>query len=61
MDAPARAVSLSHLAVLVVRDVAARPSIFQSGPGSANLLQAAFTATSMVCVTGLTVVDTATF
>ena len=33
----------------------------RSGPGSASLLEALFTATSAVCVTGLTIVDTATF
>ena len=31
------------------------------GPGGASLLEALFTATSAVCVTGLTVVDTATY
>ncbi len=31
------------------------------GPGGASLLEAAFTATSALCVTGLSVVDTATF
>ncbi|QOR46039.1 TrkH family potassium uptake protein [Trueperella pecoris] len=31
------------------------------GPGSASFLEALFTATSAVCVTGLTVVDTATY
>ncbi|MDH6235760.1 potassium transporter TrkG [Cryobacterium sp. CG_9.6] len=33
----------------------------RSGPDSATFLQAIFTATSAVCVTGLTVVDTATY
>ena len=33
----------------------------KQGPGGANLMQAAFTSTSVVCVTGLAVVDTATF
>jgi len=33
----------------------------RSGPGSASPLQALFTATSALCVTGLTVVDTATY
>jgi trk system potassium uptake protein TrkH len=35
--------------------------IAKSGPGGASLLEAVFTATSAVCVTGLTVVDTATY
>ncbi len=58
---PARAVSLSYLAVLAVGTLLLALPFSKEGPGSANLLQAAFTATSMVCVTGLTVVDTATF
>lgn len=33
----------------------------KAGPGSASLLEALFTATSAVCVTGLTVVSTATY
>jgi potassium uptake TrkH family protein len=35
--------------------------IAKAGPGGATLLEALFTATSAVCVTGLTVVDTATY
>jgi Trk-type K+ transport system membrane component len=35
--------------------------ISKRGEGGATLLEAAFTATSVVCVTGLSVVDTATF
>lgn len=35
--------------------------ISKNGPGGANFLEALFTATSAVCVTGLAVVDTATF
>ena len=35
--------------------------IAKAGPGGASLLEALFTATSAVCVTGLTVVDTATY
>jgi len=35
--------------------------IAKAGPGGASFAEAIFTATSAVCVTGLTVVDTATF
>ena len=35
--------------------------ISKVGPGGANFIQALFTSTSAVCVTGLTVVDTPTF
>jgi trk system potassium uptake protein TrkH len=35
--------------------------IAKVGPGGANFVEALFTSTSAVCVTGLTVVDTATF
>lgn len=35
--------------------------VSKRGPGSASLLEALFTATSSVCVTGLTVVDTPTY
>src|SRR5215204_5169139 len=35
--------------------------ISQTGPGGASFVEALFTATSAVCVTGLTVVDTETF
>lgn len=35
--------------------------VARAGPGGASLLQALFTATSALCVTGLTVVDTATY
>ena len=35
--------------------------IAKAGPGGASFIEALFTATSAVCVTGLTVVDTATY
>lgn len=58
---PAAAVALSYLVVLVVGTALLALPISKAGPGSANLLQAGFTATSVLSVTGLTVVDTASF
>ncbi|MFD7510865.1 TrkH family potassium uptake protein [Streptomyces sp. NPDC059853] len=58
---PARMVALGFaLAVVTGTTVLALP-ISRAGDGSAPLLTALFTATSAVCVTGLTVVDTGTY
>lgn len=58
---PAGGVVMAYLVVLAIGTVLLLLPIARSGPGGANLLQAAFTATSVVCVTGLAVVDTATY
>lgn len=48
------------LIILIVTTLLLLPTA-RRGPGSASFIEALFTATSAVCVTGLTVVDTATF
>ena len=58
---PAQGIAVGFgLAILVGTLVLMLP-IAKSGPGGADFLDALFTATSAVCVTGLGVVDTATY
>jgi potassium uptake TrkH family protein len=52
--------SLFALAILIGAGLLMLP-VATAGPGSASFLTAAFTSTSAVCVTGLIVVDTATY
>ncbi|MDQ1305268.1 MAG: trk/ktr system potassium uptake protein [Actinomycetota bacterium] len=52
---------MAYLIVLAIGTVLLLLPIARSGAGGATLLQAAFTSTSVVCVTGLAVVDTATY
>lgn len=52
--------SLFALAIVIGAGLLMLP-VATAGPGSASLLTAAFTSTSAVCVTGLIVVDTATY
>ncbi|HEX6077533.1 MAG TPA: potassium transporter TrkG [Micromonosporaceae bacterium] len=58
---PARLVPLAFLAVMAVGTGLLALPAAKAGPGSAPLITALFTATSAVCVTGLTTVDTATY
>lgn len=58
---PAQAIALGFgLAVAVGTAILMLP-MAKTGPGGATFLEALFTATSAVCVTGLAVVDTATY
>ncbi|MDQ1245877.1 MAG: trk/ktr system potassium uptake protein, partial [Actinomycetota bacterium] len=58
---PAGMIMSAYLALLVVGTALLMLPIARVGDGGATLLEAAFTATSVVCVTGLAVVDTATY
>lgn len=58
---PAGMVMSAYLALLLIGIVLLSLPIAKVGPGGATLMEAAFTATSVVCVTGLAVVDTATY
>ncbi|HEU5110864.1 MAG TPA: potassium transporter TrkG [Micromonosporaceae bacterium] len=58
---PARLVPLAFLAATLVGTGLLMLPVSRAGPGSAPLLTALFTATSATCVTGLAVVDTATY
>lgn len=55
---PVRVVPLAFLAAILVGTVLLMLPAARAGPGAADPLTAAFTATSAVCVTGLIVVDT---
>jgi len=58
---PTRAVPLGFVAAIVVGTVLLTLPISKADGGGVPLVTALFTATSAVCVTGLTVVDTATY
>ncbi|MGL5860657.1 MAG: TrkH family potassium uptake protein, partial [Phycicoccus sp.] len=58
---PARAVFIGFAAAIAVGTGLLALPISRAGTGGATLLEAAFTAVSAVCVTGLTVTDTATY
>lgn len=58
---PTRIVPLAFLAAIAVGTLLLWLPISRAGPGGAPLLVALFTATSAVCVTGLTVVDTGSY
>lgn len=58
---PAGSVVAAYLVVLIAGIILLYLPIAKVGEGGATLMQAAFTATSVVCVTGLAVVDTATY
>jgi potassium uptake TrkH family protein len=58
---PERLLPLAFLGAVAVGTVLLMAPWARRGPGSADALTALFTATSAVCVTGLTVVDTATY
>jgi potassium uptake TrkH family protein len=58
---PERLLPLAFLATIAVGTALLMLPWARRGPGNADLLTALFTSTSAVCVTGLTVVDTATY
>lgn len=58
---PARLVPLAFIATITVGTLLMMLPAARAGDGHAPFLTALFTATSAVCVTGLTVVDTATY
>ena len=61
LNSPARLLPASFLATIAVGTGLLMLPVARSGPDSADGLTAVFTATSAVCVTGLTVVDTGTY
>ena len=58
---PAQAVVLGFAGAIAVGTALLMLPISKAGPGGASFIDALFTATSAVCVTGLTVVDTAVY
>lgn len=58
---PAQTVVTGFGAAILVGTLLLLLPISKTGPGGSTFMEALFTATSAVCVTGLTVVDTATF
>ena len=58
---PAQAVATGFALTVLIGAALLSLPIAKAGPGGASIAEAIFTATSAVCVTGLTVVDTATF
>ena len=58
---PTRVVPLAFLVAIAAGTLLLSLPIARAGPGGAPLLVALFTATSAICVTGLTVVDTGTY
>ena len=58
---PTRVVPLAFLAAIAVGTALLSLPVARAGPGGAPLLVALFTATSAVCVTGLSVVDTGSY
>lgn len=58
---PVRVVPLAFLSAIVVGTGLLALPVSSTGEGTSGLLPALFTATSAVCVTGLTAVDTATY
>jgi trk system potassium uptake protein TrkH len=58
---PGQAVAAAFLAGIAVGTGLLLLPIARAGPGGAGVVEALFTATSAVCVTGLTVVDTGTY
>ncbi|WP_220093982.1 potassium transporter TrkG [Arthrobacter sp. AQ5-05] len=58
---PAQAIALGFGVAVAVGTAILMLPMAKTGPGGAGFLEALFTATSAVCVTGLAVVDTATY
>lgn len=58
---PAQAVVVGFGSAVAVGTLLLMLPVSKTGPGGASFLEALFTATSAVCVTGLTVVDTPTY
>ena len=61
LNQPARAIPAAFLAVIVLGTLALMTPLARTGSAEADLLVALFTAVSATCVTGLAVVDTATY
>jgi len=58
---PARIILLGYTTIIFLGTILLSLPMARQGPGSADFIEALFTATSAVCVTGLIVVDTATY
>ncbi|MFN7023233.1 MAG: TrkH family potassium uptake protein [Pseudorhizobium sp.] len=58
---PVRLIPLGFLVMVAIGTLGLMLPLSKAGPGGADLLTAFFTAVSAVCVTGLIVVDTATY
>jgi trk system potassium uptake protein TrkH len=58
---PAQSVTMGFAAAVVVGTLLLMLPVARAGPGGAGALEALFTATSAVCVTGLIVVDTPSY
>src|SRR5919106_371862 len=58
---PSQVVVVGFAATIAVGTVVLSLPMAKAGPGSAGVLEALFTATSAVCVTGLIVVDTGSY
>jgi potassium uptake TrkH family protein len=58
---PAQVVAIAFAVTILVGALVLMLPVATRGPGGASVLTAAFTSTSAVCVTGLIVVDTATY
>jgi potassium uptake TrkH family protein len=61
LSSPARALPAAFVAAIAVGTALLMLPVARTGPGGAEAITALFTATSAVCVTGLTVVDTGTY
>lgn len=59
--APARVVAFAYAIGIAIGTLLLMLPISKVGPGGASLMEAAFTTVSALCVTGLAVVDTATY
>jgi potassium uptake TrkH family protein len=58
---PAQIIAAAFAAVILIGTLLLMLPVARTGPGGASLLEALFTSTSAVCVTGLVVVDTPVF
>lgn len=58
---PARVISLAYAIGILIGTTLLMLPISKAGPGGASLIEASFTTVSALCVTGLAVVDTATY
>lgn len=58
---PARVISLAYAIGILIGTLLLMLPISKIGPGGASLIEASFTTVSALCVTGLAVVDTATY
>ena len=58
---PARVIAFAYAVGIAIGTLLLMLPISKTGPGGASLVEAAFTTVSALCVTGLAVVDTATY